>query len=436
MSEPSGMQYGGFWIRFLALLADSAIVFALAACLVVGAAMALGPDLIPLGVLVAVLVGIFYWPVMHASARQASIGKAILGLKVARLHGGRISMVRSVGRELSKILSGMLLLLGYVMAAFTPRKQTLHDLVASTYVVREGVSRVVPAVAVAVAGFVLPVVLVPMLVGGAVMSSLSSMAEAMVLQSDPMKLPAKPAPKASAKIAKTQPPMQVAKLPASDPKPAAAPTPNQIAAVKPEPISEAKPVAAVLAEPATPAIEPAKAQAEPVKPKAETVKPKAMAEAKIETIKPQAQPVKPIAAAQPLPKAEPVAEAKPVEPVKPKAEPVKPKAAAVRVAQAPVPPSAPMAEPKAAAGPKFNDLMTAVLYRDAQGVSELLRLGKWPDKPDSRGVTPLMTAAELGDMHTAEALLRGGANPYLAVPVAQERKDGQMIQLLKRYSGR
>jgi uncharacterized RDD family membrane protein YckC len=433
MSEPSGMQYGGFWIRFLALLADSAIVFVLAACLVAGAAMALGPDLIPLGVLVAVLVGIFYWPVMHASARQASIGKAILGLKVARLHGGRISMVRSVGRELSKILSGMLLLLGYVMAAFTPRKQALHDLVASTYVVREGVTRVVPAVAVAVAGFVLPVVLVPMFVGGAVMSSLTSMAEGMVLQSDPMKLPAKPAAKPSAKIAKTQPPMQVAKVPASEPKPPAAPAPVQIATVKPEPVVEAKPVAAVLAEPATPAMEPAKAQAEPVKPKAAAQplpKPEPVAEAKIEPVKPQAQPVKPKAPAQPLPKPAPVAEAKPLEPVKPQAEPVKPKAAAVRVA--PVP----LAEPKAAEGPKFNDLMTAVLYRDAQGVSELLRLGKWPDKPDSRGVTPLMTAAELGDMHTAEALLRGGANPYLAVPVAQERKDGQMIQLLKRYSGR
>jgi uncharacterized RDD family membrane protein YckC len=423
MSEPSGMQYGGFWIRFLALLADSAIVFVLAACLVAGAAMALGPDLIPLGVLVAVLVGIFYWPVMHASARQASIGKAILGLKVARLHGGRISMVRSVGRELSKILSGMLLLLGYVMAAFTPRKQALHDLVASTYVVREGVARVVPAVAVAVAGFVLPVVLVPMFVGGAVMSSLTNMAEGMVLQSDPMKLPAKPAPKPSAKIAKTPPPMQVAKVPASEPKPPAAPAPVQIAAVKPEPVVEAKPATVVLAEPATPKIEPkprpvADATIEPVKPQATPVKPKAEA-------------VKPKAAAQPLPKPEPIAEAK-IEPVKPKAEPVKPKAAATRVA----PVAVAAAEPKAAEGPKFNDLMTAVLYRDAQGVSELLRLGKWPDKPDSRGITPLMTAAELGDMHTAEALLRGGANPYLAVPVAQERKDGQMIQLLKRYSGR
>jgi ankyrin repeat protein len=69
-------------------------------------------------------------------------------------------------------------------------------------------------------------------------------------------------------------------------------------------------------------------------------------------------------------------------------------------------------------------------------VAELLKFGKWPDKPDSRGVTPLMTAVELGDAGTAEALLRGGANPALALPVAEARRDGDMILLLKRYSSR
>ena len=171
MSEPSGTQYGGFWIRLIALLADSAIVFMLSALLVAGAAVALEPELLPPVVLAASVLAFLYWPLMHASGRQATIGKALLGLKVARLHGGRISILRSVGRELSKVLSGMVLMLGYVMAGFTPRKQALHDLVASTYVVREGVSRLVPALAVVLAGFALPVVAVPMIVGAAMMSS-------------------------------------------------------------------------------------------------------------------------------------------------------------------------------------------------------------------------------------------------------------------------
>jgi hypothetical protein len=78
--------------------------------------------------------------------------------------------------------------------------------------------------------------------------------------------------------------------------------------------------------------------------------------------------------------------------------------------------------------------MTAVLYKDAEGINELLKMGKWPDKPDSRGTTPLMTAVELGDAASAEALLRGGADPARAVPIAEENRDGAMLSLLKRYT--
>ena len=139
------------------------------------------------------------------------------------------------------------------------------------------------------------------------------------------------------------------------------------------------------------------------------------------------QPVKVAALPEPLPV---VSEPKPAKP----AAKAKPKAAPVRFAAAPE--RARSFEPKATPGPKFNDLMTAVLYKDPQGVSELLRLGKWPDKPDSRGVTPLMAAVELGDAATAEALLRGGANAARALPVAQEAGHPGMLTLLKRYGTR
>ena len=381
MAEPSGAQYGGFWIRFLAFLADSAILFVLCVLIIAGGATALGPDLIAPLVLLVSLIGFLYWPVMHASRAQATVGKALLGLKVARLHGGRISFLRSLGRELSKILSSMVFMLGYVMAGFTPRKQGLHDLVASTYVVREGVSRVVPALAIAVAGFALPYVVVPMIGGAAVMSMMTAMAEDMVSSPDPMKATpkaqvAKPAPK-------PQPPAPapVAKAPEAKP-----------AAVEPKPAAAPPAPAPVAAAPAA------------------APKPEVAAAAKPEPV---------AAAPKPAPK------------VVVKAEP-KPKPASAAVAR---PAPAPF-DPKVASGPKFNDLMTAVLYRDPDSVAELLRFGKWPDKPDSRGWTPLMTAVELGDAKTAEALLRGGANPRLAIRTAEERGDGQMILLLKRYSGR
>jgi len=273
------------------------------------------------------------------------------------------------------------------MAAFTPRKQALHDLLASTFVVREGASRVVPALAVAVAGFAAPIVVVPMIVGAAAMSMMTNMAEGVVSSSDPMK----PAAKAGAPVAKAAPkpqapaPTQTAKAPAPEQPAQPAPAPvetAQAAAPKPQPVALAKPVPVAAAKPA-PVVE-----------------------------------VKPV-------------EVKPVEEAKPKAKP-----APTRIAAAPKVPAAPAFEPKSVAGPKFNDLMTAVLYRDAEGVSELLKLGKWADKPDTRGSTPLMVAVQLGDASTAEALLRGGANPLPAISVAEQRGDLAMANLLKRYVSR
>jgi len=78
--------------------------------------------------------------------------------------------------------------------------------------------------------------------------------------------------------------------------------------------------------------------------------------------------------------------------------------------------------------------MTAVVFRDAAAVNELIAFGRWPDKPDSHGVTPLMAAARLGDTTNAEALLKAGANPAAAMPIARERRDRAMTALLERYA--
>lgn len=164
---------------------------------------------------------------------------------------------------------------------------------------------------------------------------------------------------------------------------------------------------------------------------------------KVEATAPKPEPAKP-AASVALAQAPVVAP----EPAKPVAEPAKPKVTKATtkpkatpkttqaVAQKRASPAAQSAELKRPSGPKYNDLMTAVLYGDVESVNELLKLGKWVDKPDSRGVTPLMVAAERGDLKAAEALLRGGANARLAVPVAEERRHGEMVLLLKRYAGR
>lgn len=75
-----------------------------------------------------------YSAVMESSRWQATFGKILLGNKVTDLNGNRITLLRSTGRMFARGLSGMVLDLGYWMALFTKRKQTLHDILAETIV--------------------------------------------------------------------------------------------------------------------------------------------------------------------------------------------------------------------------------------------------------------------------------------------------------------
>jgi len=108
MAEQS---YGGFWIRFLAYLVDSVVVFTAVIVLAFVAAFLgeVGLKLIPL---LCLLTPILYWGLMQASARQATFGKALLGMKVTDVSGERMSLLRSFARELAKIASGIPLGLG------------------------------------------------------------------------------------------------------------------------------------------------------------------------------------------------------------------------------------------------------------------------------------------------------------------------------------
>ena len=374
--------YGGFWIRFLALAVDSAIIYA-ASFIILGAALfGLGVvGLVP-AFLVVMLIYLLYWPVMQASARQATFGKVLLGLKVTDYSGARISLLRSFGRELAKIISGAVFMVGYLIAAFTGRKQALHDLMASTYVVREGPARLVPALALAVAGFAVPFVAETVLgnMGTEIMTA---------MMGEMMGEAAKPAP-----APKPAPGVVVPLKPVTSPAPKAGPAPEA-------PKAALAPVAAVAPTPSV---------AQPPKPViVEAPKP-----AVVES--PKSAPRVRVAAVKPAPAPSPVRDETP------RAAPTPRAAAPAPVARASTP------------GPKYNDLMTAVLYRDAAAVNELIAFGRWPDKPDSQGVTPLMAAARLGDTTNAEALLKAGANPDAAMPIARERRDSAMTALLERFA--
>lgn len=86
-------------------------------------------------VLVASIAGWLYFALMEASSKQGTLGKMALGIKVTDLYGNRVSFGRATGRYFGKIISGAIFMIGYLMAAFTERKQALHDIMASCLVV-------------------------------------------------------------------------------------------------------------------------------------------------------------------------------------------------------------------------------------------------------------------------------------------------------------
>jgi uncharacterized RDD family membrane protein YckC len=82
------------------------------------------------------VAGWLYFAVLESSTLQATPGKMALGLYVAGVDGRRIGFGKASGRFFGKILSSLLLGIGYVVAAFSQRKQALHDMMAGCLVLR------------------------------------------------------------------------------------------------------------------------------------------------------------------------------------------------------------------------------------------------------------------------------------------------------------
>ena len=61
----------------------------------------------------------------------------LMGVKVVTATGGPISVGRAFARYFAQILSGLILCIGFIMAAFDDQKRALHDHICSTRVIRD-----------------------------------------------------------------------------------------------------------------------------------------------------------------------------------------------------------------------------------------------------------------------------------------------------------
>ena len=136
-------QYAGFWRRFAAYILDGiAVTFVFN-----GFANYLwsqliylidDPDLLRVIFysVTSVWVSLLTWTYfcgMESSPLQATVGKLAVGIYVADVQGQRISFARATGRFFGKLLSGFLMI-GYIMAGFSQKRQALHDMIADCLV--------------------------------------------------------------------------------------------------------------------------------------------------------------------------------------------------------------------------------------------------------------------------------------------------------------
>jgi uncharacterized RDD family membrane protein YckC len=84
----------------------------------------------------SILATWLYHSLLESSSWQATVGKKAVGLRVTDMFGNRIGFGRATGRYFASILSGMICLIGFIMVAFSEKKQGLHDMLAGTLVLK------------------------------------------------------------------------------------------------------------------------------------------------------------------------------------------------------------------------------------------------------------------------------------------------------------
>lgn len=139
-------DYAGFWRRFAATLIDGVIfqILGLGAAYVLMMFFSAYKNELMVsigGPLVILIIAIIYFAGLESSSMQGTFGKKLAGIVVTDLYGNRISFLRAVGRYFAKFLS-CILFVGFIMAAFTEKKQGLHDMIAGTLVLRKGDSHI------------------------------------------------------------------------------------------------------------------------------------------------------------------------------------------------------------------------------------------------------------------------------------------------------
>lgn len=146
-SVAAGHEYAGYWRRYGALMLDYLLIYIV---------FLVGLFVVMIGVIgasvnsnggsatgllfllyfpVFFVLAILYFALMESSRTQGSLGKMAVGMKVVDMEGNRISFGKAIVRQIGKIISVLIIGIGFFMCGFTEKRQGLHDMIAGTLVV-------------------------------------------------------------------------------------------------------------------------------------------------------------------------------------------------------------------------------------------------------------------------------------------------------------
>ncbi|HMK49584.1 MAG TPA: RDD family protein [Thermodesulfovibrionales bacterium] len=149
---PASMEYGGFWIRFGAKIIDGIIMGLVNSVLTFMLFLLFGLSFLTFdpkermsgtyfaaqgisSVLQLVLQATYV--TFFLGKYAATPGKMACGLKVVMADGEKVSYSRALARHLAEYLSAIILMIGYIMAAFDEEKRALHDRICNTRVIKK-----------------------------------------------------------------------------------------------------------------------------------------------------------------------------------------------------------------------------------------------------------------------------------------------------------
>lgn len=136
-------KFAGFWTRFWAYVIDLLIVSSISGIFIKPVFRVLdikisNPSFLLFSPYKVTFLILFlgYFALMTKIAGQ-TVGKMILGIKVVRNDGGNLTWGTILFREVIGRFISKLLTIPYLLVIFMPKKESLHDLFADTYVIHE-----------------------------------------------------------------------------------------------------------------------------------------------------------------------------------------------------------------------------------------------------------------------------------------------------------